>query len=85
MIHLVTHKNRGLYEREMRDFHLERRQQFIVERGWRLAERDGGEFDDYDDDRALYLFGFSHEENWRWDVACGLPPTVACCPTSFPT
>ena len=74
MIHLVTHKNRRLYEREMRDFHSERRQQFIVERGWRLAERDGGEFDDYDDDQALYLLGFSPDGGL--EVGCRLRPTV---------
>ena len=54
MIHLITSRNRRLYQAELVEFHRERREQFIVERRWNLSERDGGEYDAYDDDEALY-------------------------------
>lgn len=74
MIHLVTQQNRTLYTQELRALHAERRHQFIVERGWQLNERDGGEFDDYDDDQALYLLGLS--SNGQLEVGCRLRPTL---------
>lgn len=74
MIHLIHHRNRRLYEREMRALHQERRQQFIVERGWKLSEHDGGEYDNYDDEQALYLIGLSGEG--LLEVGCRLRPTL---------
>jgi len=59
MIHLVSSKNRHLYGRELEEFHRERHRQFVVERGWPLHSVNGGEYDDYDDDLAFYLVGFS--------------------------
>lgn len=59
MIHLISSENRHLYERELEAFHRERYRQFVVERGWALRSIDGREYDDYDDDNALYLIGLS--------------------------
>ncbi|MBW3616400.1 MAG: hypothetical protein KY446_01410 [Proteobacteria bacterium] len=58
MIHVVTLDNRGLYARQLAEMHQLRKAFFIEERGWSdRTTRDGGEFDDLDDDRAVYLFG----------------------------
>lgn len=73
MIHLISHTNRGLYGPQLEALHRERRQQFIVERGWALSERDGGEYDCYDDERAVQLVGFS--AGGEIEVACRLRPT----------
>ena len=73
MIHLINAQNRTLYRDEMRAFHEERRRQFVDERGWRLSVRDGGEYDDYDDEQAFYLIGFSSEG--EIEVGCRLRPT----------
>ncbi|MDP8916570.1 MAG: hypothetical protein M3M95_05120 [Pseudomonadota bacterium] len=56
MIHLVTAENRHLYRRQLERMHQLRRAFFVEERGWtdRML-RDGGEFDDLDDDQADYL------------------------------
>jgi len=57
MIHLINSSNQHLYGRELDEFHRERHRQFVIERGWPLLSVDGGEYDDYDDDNALYLVG----------------------------
>lgn len=75
MIHLITIQNRHLYAEELKSFHRERRQQFIVERGWDLVEREGGEYDDYDDEEALYLLGLA--DDGELDVGCRLRPTIS--------
>lgn len=59
MIHLVHSANRRLYAEHLRQMHRQRHDHFIVERGWSLTERDGGEYDQFDDDEAMYLLGFS--------------------------
>ena len=74
MIHLITRSNRRLYAAQLRAFHHERREQFIVERKWNLTERDGGEYDAYDDGEALYLVGLSAEG--ELEVGCRLRPTL---------
>lgn len=57
MIHLVTTENRTLYGRQLARMHQLRRTYFVEERGWSDRDlRDGGEFDDLDDDQADYLF-----------------------------
>lgn len=74
MIHLVTAANRHLYRDQVRELHRERRRQFIEERGWALQERDGGEYDAYDDDLAVHLVGFS--ASGAIEVGCRLRPTA---------
>ena len=74
MIHLITSQNRHLYNSCITEMHAERRRQFIVERGWSLNERDGGEYDNYDDDQALYLVGLDCDG--RLEVGCRLRPTL---------
>lgn len=59
MIHLVSSANKHLYERQLVEFHRERHRQFVVERGWSLRSVDDGEYDEYDDEHALYLIGLS--------------------------
>jgi acyl-homoserine lactone synthase len=59
MIHLIHARNRHLYGSALSDMHRQRCEHFIRERGWALQERDGGEYDDYDDTEAAYLVGFA--------------------------
>lgn len=59
MIHLVTQTNAHLYETEITQLHRVRKAVFIDELGWQLASRDGLEFDEYDDERASNIIGFS--------------------------
>lgn len=73
MIHLVTEANRHLYRAELQALHALRRCHFIEERGWALTERDGGEYDAYDDDLARYLIGFGPER--EIEVACRIRST----------
>lgn len=58
MLHLVTHLNRTLYESELGDLHRARKAVFVDELGWKLRVRDGMEFDEYDDARAMHIIGF---------------------------
>jgi N-acyl-L-homoserine lactone synthetase len=54
--------NRALYARQLDEMHQLRARYFVEERGW--ADRTthaGGEFDDLDDDRALYLFSIEDD------------------------
>ena len=56
MIHLVTSANQHLYTAQLWAMHRARRTQFVERNGWRdLTVFAGGEFDDYDDEQALYL------------------------------
>jgi acyl-homoserine lactone synthase len=56
MIHVVTVANRHLYRAQLAEMHQLRRVHFIEERGWNdLTVVDGGEYDDFDDDLAVYL------------------------------
>lgn len=55
MIHVVTHALRGIYAEQIAAMHRMRREVFIVARGWNLEERDGGEYDQGDDDQAIYF------------------------------
>ncbi len=83
MIHLVNSSHRHLYGRELDEFHRERHRQFVIERGWPLRSVDGGEYDDYDDDKALYLVGLSLDGDIGWDAESGQPPRAACYRMSF--
>ena len=70
MIHLITARNRALYPNELKALHAARRERFILERGWPLAEEDGGEYDPYDDGLAAHLVGLS--DDGRIAVSCRL-------------
>jgi acyl homoserine lactone synthase len=59
VLHLVTEKNRLLYERELDDLARRRKAVFVDELGWQLnVTPDGREYDAYDDARAIYGIGF---------------------------
>lgn len=75
MIHLICSANRHLYTGELLDNHRERHRQFVIERGWGLRTIDGGEYDDYDDEHALHLVGFSSQG--EVEVGCRLRPTAS--------
>jgi N-acyl-L-homoserine lactone synthetase len=55
MLHVCTHRNRALYARQLDQMHRQRNELFVVTRGWNLQVRDGGEYDEGDDERAVYL------------------------------
>lgn len=55
MIHIVTHEQRRFYAAQLEAMHRRRREVFIDERGWKLEERDGGEYDPGDDEAAIYM------------------------------
>ena len=63
MIHLVTAQNRSLYTRELESLHRARNQVFVNELGWKLPVSDGLEYDEYDDERAMYVLGFDAQED----------------------
>lgn len=59
MIHFVTSLNRHLYTGALLQVHRLRKAIFVDELGWSLkVHDDGGEYDEYDDERAMYLIGF---------------------------
>lgn len=69
MIHVVTAENRHLYAAALKEMHELRRIHFVEERGWAaMTVRDGGEYDQYDDDKMIYLL--SIEEDGR--VSCSM-------------
>ena len=55
MIHICTAKNRHLYADQLKTMHRQRYELFVKIRRWNLAVRDEGEYDDGDDERAIYL------------------------------
>jgi N-acyl-L-homoserine lactone synthetase len=56
MIHIVTANNRHIYRDQLSEMHRLRRVHFVEERGWSdLTVIDGGEYDQFDDDRTVYL------------------------------
>ncbi|MDP1632923.1 MAG: acyl-homoserine-lactone synthase [Caulobacter sp.] len=55
MIHVVTHALRGVYAQQIAAMHRMRREAFIVGKGWKLQEHNGGEYDRGDDEQAVYL------------------------------
>jgi acyl-homoserine lactone synthase len=55
MIHIVTAENRHLFRHALMQMHLQRKQVFIDELGWRLSAEAGIEIDDYDSEEAIYL------------------------------
>lgn len=61
MIHLVDCSNRDLYQEELAGMHRTRKSVFVDELQWQLTVSDGQEIDEYDDERAGYVLGFSTE------------------------
>ncbi|WP_313804312.1 acyl-homoserine-lactone synthase [Sphingobium sp.] len=76
MIHLISKNNCALYPDEIRDLHQARAEVFVNQLGWDLRVRDGLEHDEYDDERASNIIGFSTENR----VVMGLRfrPTDDC-------
>lgn len=78
MIHIVTSENRHLYGPQLRAMHERRRPQDADTNGWvDLAALDGGEIDDQDDARAIYLLGF--DDALRLEVGLRVRPTDDRC------
>jgi len=78
MIHIVTSENRHLYGPQLWAMHEQRREQCVEKNGWvDLVVLDGGEVDDYDDLRAIYLLGF--DDAMRLEVGLRLRPTDDRC------
>jgi acyl-homoserine lactone synthase len=78
MIHIVTSENRHLYGPQLWAMHEQRREQCVEKNGWvDLVVLDGGEVDDYDDLRAIYLLGF--DDDMRLEVGLRLHPTDERC------
>ena len=60
MIHVVTAANRCLYERQLLQMHRQRTKVFVEGMGWnRPVSEDGGEYDEGDDEHAIYLLSLS--------------------------
>lgn len=78
MIHIITSENRHLYGPQLWAMHEERRRQCVDKNGWvDLVVLDGGEVDDYDDHRAIYLLGFN--DDMELEVGLRLRPTDDRC------
>jgi len=78
MIHIVTAENRHLYGPQLWAMHEQRRLQCVEKNGWvDLVVLDGGEVDDYDDSRAIYLLGFN--DAMTLEVGLRLRPTDDRC------
>jgi len=62
MIHMVTSENRHFYEDELKEMHELRRVHFVEERGWsKMTVRDGGEYDNSDDERSIYFLALDKD------------------------
>lgn len=55
MLHVVTSANRHLYGPQLQEMHRQRYEVFVLKQGWNLQICDGGEYDQGDDERAVYL------------------------------
>ena len=55
MLHICTSQNRHLYRAQLETMHRQRYELFVKTKGWNLQVRNGGEYDEGDDDRAVYL------------------------------
>jgi acyl-homoserine lactone synthase len=61
-VHVVTEKNRHLYERQIEDAYLIRHAIYVKERGWMALDRpDGREVDQFDTNHARYLLVLESE------------------------
>ncbi len=61
MIHLISPENCHLYGEEIKGIHRARKAVFVDELSWNLPVLDGMEFDEYDDERASNVVGFSSD------------------------
>ncbi len=62
MIHVVTAENRHLYKDELIAHHRIRHDIYIVREKWKdLEVRDGGEYDQFDNDDAIYLLAIEND------------------------
>jgi len=61
MIHVVNAANRGFYVPQLEHMHRLRREHFVDRRGWRLRVRNGGEYDQGDDEQAVYFLGLDED------------------------
>ncbi len=63
MIHMVGKANRHLYRAELEEMHRLRKACFVDERGWSqmTVRDDGGEYDDFDDDRMIYFLALDDD------------------------
>jgi acyl-homoserine lactone synthase len=78
MIHLVGKDNRHLFKAQLEEMHQLRRVHFVDERGWsQMNVRDGGEYDDSDDDRTLYFLAL--DEDGQVGVSMRARPTDDKC------
>ncbi len=59
MLHVVTGANRHLYRPQLQQMHRQRYELFVLGQGWNLQVRDGGEYDEGDDERAVYLLALN--------------------------
>lgn len=55
MLHICSSQNRILYQKQLKEMHRQRFELFVKVKGWNLSVRDGGEYDEGDDERAVYL------------------------------
>ncbi len=55
MINIITGENRHLFHPVLTEMHRQRKQLFIDQMGWSLADIAGLEMDDYDSPEAVYL------------------------------
>jgi N-acyl-L-homoserine lactone synthetase len=55
MLHICTNENRKLYRSQLEAMHRQRYELFVKTKGWNLRVIDGGEYDEGDDERAVYL------------------------------
>lgn len=69
MIHIVTASNRHLYRAQLAEMHQLRRVHFVEELGWKdMTVIDGGEYDQYDDERTVYVLSLGPKA----EVLCSL-------------
>lgn len=74
MIHFVTQLNRHLYTEALLDMHRLRKAVFVDELKWPLRVReDGGEYDEYDDEHAMYLLGLG--DHGQVEISMRVRPT----------
>ena len=72
MIHFIDCRNRHLYTEQIEQLHRLRKRIFVDELGWKLEVRGDGEYDVYDDERAVNLVGF--DDQGQIEVATRMRP-----------
>jgi N-acyl-L-homoserine lactone synthetase len=78
MIHVITAANRALYGPQLLQMHRLRAKIFVGEMGWnRPVAADGGEYDEGDDDRAIYFLAI--DANGEVEAGIRARPTDDWC------